>query len=102
MVTFLTMNIVSCRAFADLFKKRLEYEVLTAVVIESSVFWDIALCSPLEVTRLFGGRFRLYLESPDYPKQGTNMKEATTANWLHCAMPHVIVLSFKKSLLLSN
>jgi hypothetical protein len=26
-----------------------EFEVLTAVVMKSSVFWDITVCSPLQV-----------------------------------------------------
>jgi hypothetical protein len=30
------------------------YEILTAVFIKSSIFWDIAPCSPLKVNRLFG------------------------------------------------
>jgi hypothetical protein len=30
-------------------------EVLTAVVMNSSVFWDVTSCSPLKVNRHFGG-----------------------------------------------
>jgi hypothetical protein len=29
-------------------------DVLTAVVMKSSFFWDITLCSPLKVNRRFG------------------------------------------------
>jgi hypothetical protein len=34
-------------------------EVLTAVVMKSSIFWDITPCSPLKVTGRFGGARRL-------------------------------------------
>jgi hypothetical protein len=39
-------------------------EVLTAMVMMSSVFWDITPCSPLEINRRFGGTFRLLLLPP--------------------------------------
>jgi hypothetical protein len=37
------------------------FEVLTAVVMKSSVFWDITTCSPLKVSRRFGGTCNLHL-----------------------------------------
>jgi hypothetical protein len=36
-------------------------EILTTVVMENPVFWDITLCSPLKVKRRFGGTCRLHL-----------------------------------------
>jgi hypothetical protein len=39
-----------------------EYEVLTAVVLKSSFFWDITSCSPLKVNRHFGGTCHLHLQ----------------------------------------
>jgi hypothetical protein len=30
------------------------FEVLTAVAMKSSIFWDITLCSPLKVSQHFG------------------------------------------------
>jgi hypothetical protein len=30
------------------------FEVFTAVVMKSTIFWDITLCSPLSVNRRFG------------------------------------------------
>jgi hypothetical protein len=39
------------------------FEVFTAVVIKSTVFWDITPCSPLKVNRRFGGTYSLYLEA---------------------------------------
>jgi hypothetical protein len=31
------------------------FEVLTAVVMKNTIFWDITPCSPLKVNRRFGG-----------------------------------------------
>jgi hypothetical protein len=39
-----------------------EYEVLKHVVMKSTIFWDITLCTPLEVNRRFGGTYHLYLQ----------------------------------------
>jgi hypothetical protein len=39
----------------------LGFEVLTAVVMKSATFWDITLCSKLEVNRHFRGTYRLHL-----------------------------------------
>jgi hypothetical protein len=37
-------------------------EVLTAVVMKSTIFWVITLCKPLRVNRRFGGIYRLHLQ----------------------------------------
>jgi hypothetical protein len=37
-------------------------EVLTAVVIKSTIFWDITPRSLLSVNRRFGGTYRLHLQ----------------------------------------
>jgi hypothetical protein len=34
----------------------------TALIMKSSVFWDITLCSPLKVCRWFGGTYLLHLQ----------------------------------------
>jgi hypothetical protein len=38
------------------------FEVLTPVVMKSTVFWDMMLCSPLKVNQLFGGTYHLHLQ----------------------------------------
>jgi hypothetical protein len=38
------------------------FEVLTAVVIKSIIFWDMTLCSPLSFNRRFSGTYRLHLQ----------------------------------------
>jgi hypothetical protein len=45
-------------------------EVLTAVVMNSSVFWDITTCSPLKVSHLQGGR----------KSKASNQHEASSLN----------------------
>jgi hypothetical protein len=38
------------------------FQVLTAVVMKSSIFWDKLPCGPFEINRLFGGTCRLNLQ----------------------------------------
>jgi hypothetical protein len=38
------------------------FEVLTAVVMKSTIFWNLTPCSPLSVNRLFGETYRLHLQ----------------------------------------
>jgi hypothetical protein len=37
-------------------------EVLTAVVLKSTIFWDVMSCSPLRVNWRFGGTYHLHLQ----------------------------------------
>jgi hypothetical protein len=39
-----------------------EFQVFTAVVMKSTIFWDTTSCSPLNVNRSFGGSYRLHLQ----------------------------------------
>jgi hypothetical protein len=38
------------------------FVVLTAMVMKSSIFWDITSCSPLKVNQHFGGKCRLHIQ----------------------------------------
>jgi hypothetical protein len=38
------------------------FEVLTAVVLKSTIFWDITPCSPLRINRPLGGAYSLSLQ----------------------------------------
>jgi hypothetical protein len=38
------------------------FEVLTAVLMKSSVFWDVTPFSPLKVNRISGGKCCLHLQ----------------------------------------
>jgi hypothetical protein len=38
------------------------FEVLTAVFMKSSIYWDITPCTPLKVNRRFGGIYRIHLQ----------------------------------------
>jgi hypothetical protein len=35
------------------------FQVLTSVVMKSTIFWDITPCSPVSVNRRFGGTYLL-------------------------------------------
>jgi hypothetical protein len=50
-------------------------EVLTAVVMNSSLFWYITACSPLKVNWRFGGTCRLHL-------QGRKINKARNQHWV--------------------
>jgi hypothetical protein len=52
-----------------------EYEVLTAMVMKSPIFWDITPCSPLKVNRLSEGTCCLHLQGRRMIKQETRMKQ---------------------------
>jgi hypothetical protein len=56
-------------------KHLVKVKVLTAVVTKSSVFGDITLCSPLKVSRHFGGTCRLRLQGRRI-SQERNQREA--------------------------
>jgi hypothetical protein len=45
-----------------IFPYNVGFGVLTAVVMNSFVFWDIMPCSPLKVDRRFGATCRLHLQ----------------------------------------
>jgi hypothetical protein len=48
---------------SDIFKS-VGFQVLTAVVMKSTIFWNIILRSLLKVNRHFRGNCRLYLQGP--------------------------------------
>jgi hypothetical protein len=52
------------------------FEVLTAVVMKSSIFWDITPCSTLNVNRRFGETYRLHF-------QGRKISRASTVTCYH-------------------
>jgi hypothetical protein len=53
------------------------FEVLTAVVMKSPIFWDITPCSPLQLNRRFEGTCRLHLQGRKI-SQGRNQYEAVS------------------------
>jgi hypothetical protein len=46
------------------------FEVLTAVVMKSTICWDITSCSPLKVNRRFGGIYRFHLQGREIIRAG--------------------------------
>jgi hypothetical protein len=50
------------------------FEVLTAVVMKSTIFWDIMPRIPLKVNRRFGGTYSLYLQGREISRLETTGK----------------------------
>jgi hypothetical protein len=63
------------------------FEVLTAMAMESSVFWDITLCIMLKVNQRFAGKYRNLL--PRVPP-----KRQLSLNGLHGVEDIFIYLHF--------
>jgi hypothetical protein len=68
-------------------------KVLTAVVMKSSVFWDITPFSPLKVNRRFGGTRRLHVQGRRI-SQARNQRKAggKALNGLHGVISQKIEL----------
>jgi hypothetical protein len=67
-------------------------EVLTAVVVKSTIFRDITPCSPLKVSRRFGGKYLLNFQ--DWPwrwRRYVSPKRQLTFNGLHGFVSQTIV-----------
>jgi hypothetical protein len=52
-------------------------EVLTPVVMKSTIFWDITSCSPLSVKRCFGRSYRLHLQG----RKNTRARNQHESRW---------------------
>jgi hypothetical protein len=50
------------RRWEDNIKVNVGFDVLTAVFMKSSIFWNIIPCSTLKINQHFGGKIRLYLQ----------------------------------------
>jgi hypothetical protein len=61
------------------------FVVLTAVVMKSSIFWDITLCSPLKVNRHFGGTYRLHLQVQIH-RARYQCEYRVLATWFHAGI----------------
>jgi hypothetical protein len=64
----LILSMPSC--FGQFREKKVGCEALTAVVMTSSIFRDITLCSPLKVNPRFGGTCRLHPYSNHWALEG--------------------------------
>jgi hypothetical protein len=43
-------------------RKKVGFEALTAVTMESTIFWDVTPCSPVEIRQYFGGSHCFHLQ----------------------------------------
>jgi hypothetical protein len=63
------------------------FEDSTAVVMKSSIFWDITPCSPLKVNRRFGWTCHLHLQGRRI-SQARNQREARSKQSTDCYLLH--------------
>jgi hypothetical protein len=56
------------------------FEVFTAVVMKSIIFWDMRPCSPLSFNRRFGGTYRLHLQDRRNTFRKTASKQVASGN----------------------
>jgi hypothetical protein len=64
------------------------FEVLTDVAIKITVFWDVTLCSPIEVYRRFGGKYCPYHHSSAL-KIETARSSKTSVNFHRITPRHI-------------
>jgi hypothetical protein len=69
--------VIVCVFFFIIYLQFVGFEVLTAVVMKSYVFWDVPPCSPFKINRRFGGTCRLHLEGRRISQAG-NQREAVS------------------------
>jgi hypothetical protein len=63
------------------------FEVFTAVVMKSIVFWDMTPCSPLSCNRRFGGTYRLHLQGRRIISARTSRQAGSKQNNLPAGRP---------------
>jgi hypothetical protein len=56
----------------------IRFEVLTAVVMNSSILWDVIPCNPLKVNERFGSTRHLHLQSGRLSQARTRLKQVAT------------------------
>jgi hypothetical protein len=62
------------------------FEVLTAVVMKSPIFWDITPCTLLKVNRRFGGTYRRHLRGQRVSQ--ANKQAGSKLASRACYLPH--------------
>jgi hypothetical protein len=72
------------------------FEVLTAVIMKSTIFWDITPCSPLKVNRCLGGTCRLSFQgrriSHKRNQHEVGSKQGAEINWATTSVSRTILL----------
>jgi hypothetical protein len=74
------LNQATTNSFRILSNSCVKFEVLAAVFMKSTIFWDITPCSPLRVNRPFGGTYCHHLQGR---KNKTSKKPALLATCFH-------------------
>jgi hypothetical protein len=61
------------------------FEVLSAVTMKRTIFWDVTLCSPVDVHQRFGGTYCLHLQGQKVSTARSRWwAEGTTCRKLGC------------------
>jgi hypothetical protein len=68
------------------------FEVFTAVVMKSIIFWDMMPCSPLSCARRFGGTYRLHLQDRRNRFSKPANKQKPQLNGLHGVISQKMIL----------
>jgi hypothetical protein len=55
-------------------KVHVGFEVLKAVIMKSTIIWDLTLCIPLKVNRRFGGTYLFHLKGRRISRARTSIK----------------------------
>jgi hypothetical protein len=72
------------------------FEILAAVVMKNSVFWDTTLCNPSKVNRRFGLSFRLYLQDRRI-RHARNQREAGSKPRIEATYPSETSVDFQRT-----
>jgi hypothetical protein len=71
------------------------FEVPTAVVMKSTIFWDITPCSPLSFNRHFGEIYRLHLQGQKISRarnqRETRWQALYPRRWSSLTLPHIFI-----------
>jgi hypothetical protein len=59
---------------SDLMYKYVGFEILTAVVMKSTISWDITPCCPLKFNRRFGVAYRLIFKVEEKAERAISLK----------------------------
>jgi hypothetical protein len=74
-------------------KTHVGIEILTALVMKCTVFWDAKPCDSLKVNRRFGGTYSFYIHGRRINRvRNCTLEASGKIDWLHGALSHIMVL----------
>jgi hypothetical protein len=87
----------SVHVASEMIKTFVAFELFTAVVMKSIIFWDMMPCSPLSFNGRFGRTYRLYLQGRRnrFSKTSKQAGVKQKLNGLHSVMSQKMILFIK-------